>query len=143
MAIEYHMRHLRIAQELLDKTGESRAYWSLSNALAAVGRNQEALTNAQKHLQLATELADGQGQAAAETAIAELQRKVEEGESAAPMVVAATPKDLKKKRLSMDNMELLKMTPEITLHDEAAASNLHVNLLVDKVNGPRCVCVFA
>ena len=52
MAVEYHLRHLRIAQELFDKVGEGRACWSLGNAHAAMGQHQEAFHYASKHLEI-------------------------------------------------------------------------------------------
>ena len=52
MAVEYHLRHLRIAQELFDKVGEGRACWSLGNAHAAMGQHQEAYHYATKHLEI-------------------------------------------------------------------------------------------
>ena len=52
MAVEYHLRHLRIAQELFDKVGEGRACWSLGNAHAAMGQHLEAHHYATKHLEI-------------------------------------------------------------------------------------------
>lgn len=56
MAVEYHIRHLRIAQELRDKVGESRAYWSLGNAHSAMGSHETALQYANKHLMISKEV---------------------------------------------------------------------------------------
>ena len=55
-AIEYHMKHLRIAQELDDRVGEGRACWSLGNAHTALGRNEEAIQYASKHLEISKEV---------------------------------------------------------------------------------------
>ena len=140
LAIEYHTRHLRIAQELTDKVGESRAYWSLGNALTATGKHRDALSYALKHLQLAKEIGDSVGENSAQSTVADLQKLIESnsqpestmgGDAKNRML---TPKR-NKKRPSMDNMELLKMTPNLRdQHDEVASSNFHVNLLADKEN---------
>ena len=50
------MKHLRIAQELKDKVGEGRACWSLGNAHTALGKNEEALRYASKHLEISREV---------------------------------------------------------------------------------------
>lgn len=50
------MRHLRIAQELCDRVGESRAYWSLGNAHSALGNHESALDFASKHLEISKEV---------------------------------------------------------------------------------------
>lgn len=144
-AVEYHLRHLRIAQELADRSGEGRAYWSLGNALTAAGKHKEALEYAMKHLKVSKDLGDKSGEASAHSSISDLKMLIERGpqpqppstqaqgavggfETPRPAPVQTTPKRNNKKRLSMDNMELLKMTPDL-LHDEAASSNFHLNLL--------------
>jgi G-protein signaling modulator 2 len=57
-AIDFHLNHLQIAIELEDKIGESRAYWSLSNAFASLGDLENAIHYANKHLNLARQLGD-------------------------------------------------------------------------------------
>lgn len=57
-AIDYHQRHLAIAQELGDKIGEARACWSLGNAHSAIGNHEKALHYAQLHLMLAKEVCE-------------------------------------------------------------------------------------
>lgn len=55
-AIEYHQRHLTIAQELGDKVGEARACWSLGNAHSSIGNHDKALEFAQQHFTLAKDV---------------------------------------------------------------------------------------
>jgi hypothetical protein len=49
-------------QELFDKVGEGRAYWSLGNAYSAMGCHKEAFHFAQKHLESSRETGDTLGQ---------------------------------------------------------------------------------
>lgn len=56
VAIEYHQRHLTIAQELGDKVGEARACWSLGNAHSSIGNHDKALNFAQQHYGLAKDV---------------------------------------------------------------------------------------
>lgn len=138
-ALEYHMRHLAIAEQLADRVGEGRAHWSISNALAATGRHDQALEHASKHLSITKDLADEAGQETAQQIVHDLQKVIQEerrehdhqqqmartGATARPL----TPK-LCTKRFSMDNMQLLKLTPGLTpTNDEAASSNFALNLL--------------
>lgn len=133
-ALEYHRRHLSIALDLKDSVGEARAYWSIANALTALGRHDEALTYAAKHLEVSKDLQDDVGQDTAAQTVRELKRIIEEKNSGTTnpegAVGGATPKTFTK-RLSMDNMQLLKLTPGLTPtpNDEAASSNFHLNLL--------------
>lgn len=55
-AIDYHHRHLGIAQELDDKVGEARACWSLGNAHSSIGNHEKALHFARLHYTLAKEV---------------------------------------------------------------------------------------
>ena len=55
-AIEYHVRHLRIARHLGDRVGEARACWSLGNAYAAQHRNDLALHYTTLHLEISREV---------------------------------------------------------------------------------------
>ena len=121
MAVEYHLRHLRIAQELFDKVGEGRACWSLGNAHAAMGQHQEAYHYASKHLEISKDTGDHMGQATAQLNLAELSRTLgypEEG----------TPSDSNgKRRKSMEQLDLLKMTP-----DQSKKENLNKSGLLDE-----------
>ena len=132
-AVEYHSRHLAIASLLADRVGESRAFWSISNALASLGKPEEALSFATKHLEASKQLNDAAGQEAAQQSVLELTKALEESRSLAQSESGAaggplTPK--LSKRFSMDNMQLLKLTPGLTpTNDEAASSNFHLNLL--------------
>lgn len=139
-ALEYHLRHLFIAQQLSDRVGEGRAHWSISNAYASMGRHEQALQYACKHLEITKETADEAGQETAQQIVHDLEKVIHEekrdqrsSSPDAPTAVAVggrlTPK-LSAKRFSMDNMQLLKLTPGLTpTNDEAASSNFHLNLL--------------
>ncbi|CAG0919433.1 unnamed protein product [Notodromas monacha] len=105
-AIQFHLRHLKIAQELMDRVGEGRACWSLGNAHAAIGENQTALKYAQKHLEISKDIGDETGYATAQISVNELEKAVEDCSS----VSGSTP--LAVRRRSMENMDLLKMTPD-------------------------------
>ena len=145
-AIEFHMYHLQIALELNDRMGEGRGYWSLSNALASLGRNSEALTYAKKHLEISHELKDEIGSAAASAAISDLKKLISSSASSSKSMFRtdsvdssasratgvteklSTPK--LSKRFSMDHMQLLKLTPGVSNNqDEVASSNFHLNIL--------------
>lgn len=138
-AIEFHTLHLQIACELDDRVGESRAYWSLSNSFASLGRNDEALTYARKHLEVSHELRDHAGSAAASTAISELKKLISSAklscasdsiDSRVPSASCGSVTPKMSKRLSMDQMQLLKLTPGVSHNqDEAASSNFHLNIL--------------
>ncbi|GAB0095116.1 G-protein-signaling modulator 2 [Sergentomyia squamirostris] len=132
LAIEYHQRHLAIAQELGDKVGEARACWSLGNAYSAIGNYEKALHYAQSHYSLATELGDPVGESTARMNITDL-RKVLGLPEITPTDLDAISTDkshrLKKspadeqestqtvrqfrvRRQSMEQLDLLKMTPD-------------------------------
>ena len=111
-AIEYHLRHMKIAQELRDRIGEGRACWSLGNALTAVGDHQEALSYAQKHLDISKEIGDITGQTTAQMSITDLRRLIENDPKAKSTLAIAKTPERQRKRMSMEKMELVKMTPE-------------------------------
>lgn len=137
-AIEYHLRHLRIAQELRDRVGEGRACWSLGNAHTALGNHEQALQFASKHLQISKEIGDNSGEVTAQMNLADLKTLL--GISCS---TDRLPSDLdtssvstdrqsiassytttdsagtddssgrfRPRRFSMENMELVKMTPD-------------------------------
>lgn len=72
--IDYHQRHLAIAQELGDKIGEARSCWSLGNAYSSLGDHEKALHYAKLHYILAKELDDIDGQATAKINIIDLNK---------------------------------------------------------------------
>lgn len=135
-AIDYHQRHLAIAQELGDKIGEARACWSLGNAHSAIGNHEKALHYAQLHLFLAKELGDPIGETTArinigdlkkvlnmpETtsdteSLSELQQKLlQKGQSsnlvASTSTTSATSRMHRLRRQSMEQLDLIKLTPD-------------------------------
>jgi G-protein signaling modulator 2 len=126
-AIDYHLKHLAIAQELLDKVGEGRACWSLGNAHSALGQHHEAYQYAARHLGISKSTGDRMGQATAQLNIAELAKALgqhmEVGNFAPQKpssssflpnrgtATASSIVDPASRRLSMEKMDLLKMTP--------------------------------
>lgn len=55
-AIDYHQRHMAIAQGLGDKVGEARACWSLGNAHSSLGNHEKALSFAERHYALSKDV---------------------------------------------------------------------------------------
>ncbi|XP_043466982.1 G-protein-signaling modulator 2 isoform X1 [Leptopilina heterotoma] len=125
-AVEYHLRHLEIAQQLKDRVGEGRACWSLGNAYSAMGNHEKALHFANQHLNLSKELGDEMGQATAQMNVEDLQKilgidkiipKDEKGKTqsikaAVTNIAASSPGRYRLRRESMDNLHLIKLTPE-------------------------------
>jgi len=134
-AIEYHLRHLRIAQELFDKVGEGRACWSLGNAHSSMGQYLEAYQYARRHLEISRDTKDRMGQATAQLNLADLCRTLgytppdseelphERKENSTPSSDLEQAK--KSRRVSMEQMDLIKMTPDAkkAAQLQAAASN--------------------
>ncbi len=134
-AIEYHLRHLSIAQELFDKVGEGRACWSLGNAHSSMGQHEEAYHYARRHLQISHDTNDRMGQATAQLNMSELTKtlgytpeettklphmKAKSNETASPITVDEAMK--KSRRISMEHMDLIKMTPDAKKAAAAAAA---------------------
>lgn len=107
-AIKYYLRHLEIAQKLNDRIGEGRAYWSLGNAMQAIGEHQKAMEYIQNHLEISKEIGDLTGQENAQISICELRQKLN-SESA---VNERVKNIMRPKRISMNKLELVNMTPE-------------------------------
>ncbi|CAH3159586.1 unnamed protein product [Pocillopora meandrina] len=61
-AIQYHQRHLEIAKEVGDKTGEGRGYGNLGNAYEGLGQFKTAIQYHQRHLEIAKEVGDKAGE---------------------------------------------------------------------------------
>ena len=128
-------RHLRIAQELFDKVGEGRACWSLGNAHSSMGQYLEAYQYARRHLEISRDTKDRMGQATAQLNLADLCRTLgytppdseelphERKENSTPSSDLEQAK--KSRRVSMEQMDLIKMTPDAkkAAQLQAAASN--------------------
>jgi len=112
-AVDFHLRHLRIAQELFDKVGEGRACWSLGNAHSAMGEAESAYHYASRHLDIARETGDRMGQATAQVNLAELAKSLGYSEGVVPPgKVVESPESKAMRRMSMENMQVIKMTPD-------------------------------
>merc|ERR1712156_1391346 len=146
-AIEYHLRHLRIAQELFDKVGEGRACWSLGNAHSSMGQHLEAYQYAKRHLEISRDTKDRMGQATAQLNLADLCRTLgytppdttdlpHERNSAASNdhSSAASDEAKKSRRVSMEHMDLIKMTPDAKKAAAAAAAASKKKNTDDKEN---------
>ncbi|XP_028918647.1 G-protein-signaling modulator 2 isoform X2 [Ornithorhynchus anatinus] len=120
-AIDYHLKHLTIAQELNDRIGEGRACWSLGNAYTALGNHDQAMHFAEKHLEISREIGDKNGELTARLNLSDLQMVLglsyntdsslmSENHETDNDFHGARPKV--GRRHSMENMELMKLTPE-------------------------------
>ncbi|XP_071557662.1 uncharacterized protein Pins isoform X2 [Temnothorax nylanderi] len=135
-AIEYHLWHLGIAQQLKDRIGEGRACWSLGNAYAAMGNHDKALHYANLHLHISKELEDQMGQATAQMNVDDLQKilgleksqqennkenlNTQKSTSNATSNVPTTmPCRYRLRRQSMDNLDLIKLTPDAKQKDKS------------------------
>lgn len=139
-ALECHERHLQIAQELNDKLGQSRAFWSLGNAHTGLGNRPRALACAQRHLEISKEIGDDVGIAAATTTLEALQAQNDDTMVKVAEFSSTPHHNLDQrdgiKRVSMDSMDLVRMTPSpvkpITPHTVKLAP-LNLNRTVDTV----------
>ncbi|KAG8436558.1 hypothetical protein GDO86_007608 [Hymenochirus boettgeri] len=124
-AIDYHLKHLAIARELYDRVGEGRACWSLGNAYTALGNHDEAVHFAEKHLEISRELGDRNGELTAQLNLSDLQMVLglsystnasvlSEIQDSDTSVHSSHPR--LSRRHSMENLELVKITPEKVQH---------------------------
>ncbi|KAM4721071.1 G-protein-signaling modulator 2 isoform 4-T4 [Rhinophrynus dorsalis] len=120
-AIDYHLKHLAIARELNDRVGEGRACWSLGNAYTALGNHDQAVHFAEKHLDISRELGDRNGELTAQLNLSDLQMVLGLSYSTNTSILSgiqdtdismhgARPR--LSRRHSMENLELVKLTPE-------------------------------
>ncbi|GAU99719.1 hypothetical protein RvY_10677 [Ramazzottius varieornatus] len=105
-AIDYYERHLAIAKELQDAVGQGRACWSLGSAHAALGQTDEAIKYAEEHLRISHEIGDTSGCSSAEANLHEYSFQ-REGTPVSPEDITA-----RIRRISMEQMDLLKVTPD-------------------------------
>ncbi|XP_074655254.1 uncharacterized protein LOC141908888 [Tubulanus polymorphus] len=135
-AIEYHSRHLLIAQELKDRVGEGRACWSLGNAHTALGNHEKALYYANRHLEISEEIGDQTGQATAQMNLADLKTVLginsdvtdsfslnTADRSSMSSSITETDDAKLQRRRSMENLELMKLTPDKLLDDRQNVTN--------------------
>ncbi|KAK0153690.1 G-protein-signaling modulator 2 [Merluccius polli] len=126
-AIDYHLKHLIIAQDLNDRIGEGRACWSLGNAYTALGNHDQAMHFAEKHLEISKETGDRSGELTARMNVSDLQtvlglsystnnsslfdnKETDHNPNGARPRVG--------RRHSMENLELMKLTPEIKMNGQ-------------------------
>ncbi|XP_063111401.1 G-protein-signaling modulator 2 isoform X2 [Cavia porcellus] len=120
-AIDYHLKHLAIAQELKDRIGEGRACWSLGNAYTALGNHDQAMHFAEKHLEISREVGDKSGELTARLNLSDLQMVLGLSYSTNNSIMSENieidnslhgTRPKLGRRHSMENMELMKLTPE-------------------------------
>ncbi|XP_015001965.1 G-protein-signaling modulator 2 isoform X2 [Macaca mulatta] len=120
-AIDYHLKHLAIAQELNDRIGEGRACWSLGNAYTALGNHDQAMHFAEKHLEISREVGDKSGELTARLNLSDLQMVLGLSYSTNNSIMSENTeidsslngvRPKLGRRHSMENMELMKLTPE-------------------------------
>ena len=63
--MEYHEKHLKIAKEVGDRSGEGKAYGNLGNAYHSLGNFQKAIECHEKDLKIAKEVGDRSGEGTA------------------------------------------------------------------------------
>ncbi|XP_051551629.1 G-protein-signaling modulator 2-like [Myxocyprinus asiaticus] len=120
-AIDYHLKHLIIAQNLNDRIGKGRACWSFKNAHTALGNHDLAMHFAEKHLEISKEEGDRSGELPARMNVSDLQMVLGLSYSTNNSVLSEN-KEINYKlhgarpsmsrRHSMENLELLKLTPD-------------------------------
>ncbi|XP_056379478.1 G-protein-signaling modulator 2 isoform X2 [Hyla sarda] len=120
-AIDYHLKHLVIAKELNDRVGEGRACWSLGNAYTALGNHDQAVHFAERHLDISRELGDRNGELTAQLNLSDLQMVLGLSYSTNASMLSEVPdsessllgaRPRLSRRHSMENLELVKLTPD-------------------------------
>ncbi|XP_056353325.1 G-protein-signaling modulator 2 isoform X2 [Oenanthe melanoleuca] len=149
-AIDYHLKHLVIAQELQDKIGEGRACWSLGNAHTALGNHDQAIHFAERHLEISREVGDRSGELTARLNLSDLQMvlglsystnnsMMAESHTVENSLNGGRPRG---RRYSMENMELMKLTPEKKSSRETMADEGFFDLLSrfqsNRMDDQRC-----
>ncbi|XP_040983945.1 G-protein-signaling modulator 2 isoform X5 [Aquila chrysaetos chrysaetos] len=150
-AIDYHLKHLAIAQELNDKIGEGRACWSLGNAYTALGNHDQAMHFAERHLEISREVGDRSGELTARLNLSDLQMvlglsySTNNSMMSESHVVDHSMNGTRPKvgrRHSMENMELMKLTPEKKNSRETMADEGFFDLLSrfqsNRMDDQRC-----
>ncbi|XP_061201980.1 G-protein-signaling modulator 2 isoform X4 [Neopsephotus bourkii] len=150
-AIDYHLKHLVIAQELNDKIGEGRACWSLGNAYTALGNHDQAMHFAERHLEISREVGDKNGELTARLNLSDLQMVLGLSYSTNNSMMAEShavdtslngTRPRVARRHSMENMELMKLTPEKKNSREAMADEGFFDLLSrfqsNRMDDQRC-----
>ncbi|KAG8193628.1 hypothetical protein JTE90_002886 [Oedothorax gibbosus] len=123
-AIEYHLKHLKIAQELKDRIGEGRAYWSLGNAHSAIGNHEQALHFACRHLEISKEIGDHSGEVTAQLCISDLQKTLETQDAGSlSKSNSSINSSGRMRRISMEHMDLLKLTPDAKVAKTSACGS--------------------
>ncbi|XP_076194067.1 G-protein-signaling modulator 2 isoform X2 [Aptenodytes patagonicus] len=150
-AIDYHLKHLVIAQELNDKIGEGRACWSLGNAYTALGNHDQAMHFAERHLEISREVGDRSGELTARLNLSDLQMVLGLSYSTNNSMLSEShvvdnslngTRPRVGRRHSMENMELMKLTPEKKNSRETMADEGFFDLLSrfqsNRMDDQRC-----
>nr|XP_054354364.1 G-protein-signaling modulator 2 isoform X4 [Pongo pygmaeus] len=103
------------------KIGEGRACWSLGNAYTALGNHDQAMHFAEKHLEISREVGDKSGELTARLNLSDLQMVLGLSYSTNNSIMSENTeidsslngvRPKLGRRHSMENMELMKLTPE-------------------------------
>uniref|UniRef100_A0A8I5R983 G protein signaling modulator 2 n=1 Tax=Papio anubis TaxID=9555 RepID=A0A8I5R983_PAPAN len=103
------------------KIGEGRACWSLGNAYTALGNHDQAMHFAEKHLEISREVGDKSGELTARLNLSDLQMVLGLSYSTNNSIMSENTEIESSlngvrpklgRRHSMENMELMKLTPE-------------------------------
>uniref|UniRef100_UPI00398F6019 G-protein-signaling modulator 1-like isoform X2 n=1 Tax=Pristiophorus japonicus TaxID=55135 RepID=UPI00398F6019 len=143
-AIDYHLKHLSIAQELNDRVGEGRACWSLGNAYVSLGSHEQGLHFASKHLEISREIGDQNGELTAHLNVAQLQSALgmssaQQDRQSAPYNADYEAQGARPRlaaRYSMDNMNVVKFSPEKDQNGDIAGEH-HSTDLKSTAKTPR------
>ena len=123
--------------------GEGRACWSLGNAHSSMGQHLEAYQYAKRHLEISRDTGDRMGQATAQLNLADLCRTLgytpaessELPHERKPEAAGVESNEAKKsRRVSMEQMDLIKMTPDAKKAAAAAAAKSQKSSTDDKEN---------
>ena len=98
------------------QVGEGRACWSLGNAHSAMGETETAYHYASRHLEIAKETGDRTGQATAQVNLNELGKSLGYGDGGGGGGKVTPGSPLASRRRSMENMQVIKMTPDVKLN---------------------------
>uniref|UniRef100_UPI00398E42B1 G-protein-signaling modulator 1-like isoform X4 n=1 Tax=Pristiophorus japonicus TaxID=55135 RepID=UPI00398E42B1 len=149
-AIDYHLKHLSIAQELNDRVGEGRACWSLGNAYVSLGSHEQGLHFASKHLEISREIGDQNGELTAHLNVAQLQSALgmssaQQDRQSAPYNADYEAQGARPRlaaRYSMDNMNVVKFSPEKKVNRDPSDEECFFDLLSrfqsNRMDDQRC-----
>uniref|UniRef100_UPI00398F1F50 G-protein-signaling modulator 1-like isoform X3 n=1 Tax=Pristiophorus japonicus TaxID=55135 RepID=UPI00398F1F50 len=126
------------------KVGEGRACWSLGNAYVSLGSHEQGLHFASKHLEISREIGDQNGELTAHLNVAQLQSALgmssaQQDRQSAPYNADYEAQGARPRlaaRYSMDNMNVVKFSPEKDQNGDIAGEH-HSTDLKSTAKTPR------